>query len=212
MSRNAKILIDLAVLAAAYGIWLLPKWRRLGKRPLLVYTLMYGCLAGIVRFTLMPVLTALPYCFDHPYIPMHMAPFEDVIHRHGDYVRQIVLNVVLFLPFGVLQPLCDRCRGRRPRFWLPAAGTGAQRRHRARAAAAARFPQSGYYGRHHEHDRRRARLCTLGAWKRLLQKTAGIGAELPVAFPVENRQKFLYTDVVTKTRITEKSNSEENYG
>lgn len=48
---------------------------------------------------------------------MHMAPFEDVIHRHGDYVRQIVLNVVLFLPFGVLQPLCDRCRGRRPRFW-----------------------------------------------------------------------------------------------
>ena len=105
MSRNAKILIDLAVLAAAYGIWLLPKWRRLGRRPLLVYTLMYGCLAGIVRFTLMPVLTALPYCFDHPYIPMHMAPFEDVIHRHGDYVRQIVLNVVLFLPFGVLQPL-----------------------------------------------------------------------------------------------------------
>ena len=195
MSRNAKILIDLAVLAAVYGIWLLPKWRPLGKRPLLVYTLMYGCLAGIVRFTLMPVLTALPYCFDHPYIPMHMAPFEDVIHRHGDYVRQIVLNVVLFLPFGVLQP-----RQAAAFLALPAAGTGAQRRHRARAAAAARFPQSGYYGRHHEHDRRRARLCTLGAWKRLLQKTAGIGAELPVAFPVENRQKCLYTDIVTKTR------------
>lgn len=95
------VLLDLLVLVAVYAAWLLPKWRRLGKRPLLVYTLMYGCLAGIVRFTLMPVLTALPYCFDHPYIPMHMAPFEDVIHRHGDYVRQIVLNVVLFLPFGV---------------------------------------------------------------------------------------------------------------
>lgn len=111
------VLLDLLVLVAVYAAWLLPKWRRLGRRPLLVYTLMYGCLAGIVRFTLMPVLTALPYCLDHPYIPMHMAPFEDVIHRHGDYVRQIVLNVVLFLPFGVLQPLCDRCRGRRPRFW-----------------------------------------------------------------------------------------------
>ena len=111
------VLLDLLVLVAVYAAWLLPKWRRLGRRPLLVYTLMYGCLAGIVRFTLMPVLTALPYCFDHPYIPMYMTPFEDVIHRHGDYVRQIVLNVVLFLPFGVLQPLCDRCRGRRPRFW-----------------------------------------------------------------------------------------------
>lgn len=105
MSRNAKILIDLAVLAAVYGIWLLPKWRRLGKRPLLVYTLMYGCLASIARFTLMPVLAALPFCFDHPYIPMHMAPFEDVILRHGDYVRQIVLNIALFVPFGVLLPL-----------------------------------------------------------------------------------------------------------
>ena len=116
MGRSG-ILLDMVVLAAVYAAWLLPKWRRLGKKPLLVYTLMYGCLAGIVRFTLMPVLAVLPYCFDHPYIPMHMAPFEDVIHRHGDYVRQIVLNVVLFLPFGVLQPLCDRCRGRRPRFW-----------------------------------------------------------------------------------------------
>ena len=111
------VLLDLLVLAAAYAAWLLPKWRRLGKRPLLVDTLVYGCLAGIVRFTLMPVLAALPYCFDHPYIPMHMAPFEDVILHHGDYVRQIVLNVILFVPFGVLQPLCDRCRGRRPGFW-----------------------------------------------------------------------------------------------
>ena len=117
MSRNAKILIDLAVLAAVYGIWLLPKWRPLGKRPLLVYTLMYGCLAGIVRFTLMPVLTALPFCFDHPYVPMHMAPFEDVILRHGDYVRQIVLNIALFVPFGVLLPLCRSCCGKRCSFW-----------------------------------------------------------------------------------------------
>ena len=52
MSRNAKILIDLAVLAAVYGIWLLPKWRPLGRRTLTVYTLMYGCLAGIALFTL----------------------------------------------------------------------------------------------------------------------------------------------------------------
>ena len=53
------VLLDLLVLVAVYAAWLLPKWRRLGKRPLLVYTLMYGCLAGIVRFTLMPVLLSL---------------------------------------------------------------------------------------------------------------------------------------------------------
>ena len=104
MSRNAKILIDLAVLAAVYGIWLLPKWRPLGRRTLAVYTLM-------------PVLTALPFCLDHPYVPMHMAPFEDVILRHGDYVRQIVLNIALFVPFGVLLPLCRSCCGKRCSFW-----------------------------------------------------------------------------------------------
>lgn len=117
MSRNAKILIDLAVLAAVYGIWLLPKWRPLGRRTLTVYTLMYGCLASIALFTLMPVLAALPFCFDHPYVPMHMAPFEDVILRHGDYVRQIVLNIALFVPFGVLLPLCRSCCGKRCSFW-----------------------------------------------------------------------------------------------
>lgn len=113
MSRNAKILIDLAVLAAVYGIWLLPKWRPLGRRTLAVYTLMYGCLAGIVRFTLMPVLTALPFCLDHPYIPMHMAPFEDVILRHGDYVRQIVLYIGAVGVSGgieVVQPLLHAFR------------------------------------------------------------------------------------------------------
>ena len=165
MSRNAKILIDLAVLAAVYGIWLLPKWRPLGKRPLLVYTLMYGCLAGIVRFTLMPVLTALPFCLDHPYIPMHMAPFEDVILRHGDYVRQIVLNIALFVPFGVLLPLCRSCRGRRCSFWR------CQRRHRGRAAAAACVSQFRYHGRDYKHDRRRAGLCALGDRARLQEKT-----------------------------------------
>ena len=51
MSRNAKILIDLAVLAAVYGIWLLPKWRPLGRRTLTVYTLMYGCLALTIRMS-----------------------------------------------------------------------------------------------------------------------------------------------------------------
>ena len=32
------VLLDLLVLVAVYAAWLLPKWRRLGIRPLLVYT------------------------------------------------------------------------------------------------------------------------------------------------------------------------------
>ena len=54
---------------------------------------------------------------------------------------------------------------------LPAADAGAQCRHRGRAAAAARIPQFGHHGRHHEHDRRRAGLCALDDRARLPEKT-----------------------------------------
>ena len=170
MSQNAKILIDLAVLAAAYGIWLLPKWRPAGEKTAArLYAHVWLPRAGIVLFTLMPVLAALPFA-DHPYIPIHMAPFEDVILHHGDYVRQIVLNVILFVPFGVLQPLCDRCRGKRCSFWRCLLLTLALSAGIESCGRCCMFSWFGYYGRHHEHDRRRAGLCALGDRARLLKK------------------------------------------
>ena len=37
-----------------------------------------------------------------------MVPFEDAINSRGDFVRQIVLNVIMTVPFGFLYPLCRR--------------------------------------------------------------------------------------------------------
>lgn len=72
---------------------------------------MFLYLSGVLLVTLMPVITSLPFCFSHPYIPMRMEPFEDAINGRGEFVRQIVLNVIMTVPFGCLYPMCRRATG-----------------------------------------------------------------------------------------------------
>ena len=72
---------------------------------MLVNTLMYIYLSFVLYFTLMPVITAIPFVFNHPYVPMNMVPFIDVSMGRGDFFRQVVLNVIMTVPFGFLFPL-----------------------------------------------------------------------------------------------------------
>jgi len=53
----------------------------------------------------MPIVTSLPFIFDHPYVPMNLTPFVDVASGRGDFIRQIVLNIIMTIPFGFLLPL-----------------------------------------------------------------------------------------------------------
>lgn len=66
---------------------------------------MYIYIAFVFYFTLMPVITSLLFVFDHPYVPMNLVPFIDVLEKRGDYLRQIGLNVMMTIPFGFLVPL-----------------------------------------------------------------------------------------------------------
>ncbi len=75
---------------------------------------MYIYLAFVLYFTLMPIITALPFIFNHPYIPMSLIPFIDVTAGHGDFTRQIILNIAMTIPFGFLCPLVMNSR---PTFW-----------------------------------------------------------------------------------------------
>ena len=113
MPKLFKYLFDFTALALLYFLWLCPKWKRCGKRVLAANTVMFLYLSGVLLVTLMPVITSLPFCFSHPYIPMHMEPFEDAINGRGDFIRQIVLNVIMTVPFGFLYPLCRRAAGKK---------------------------------------------------------------------------------------------------
>jgi glycopeptide antibiotics resistance protein len=100
-----KYAIDFAALCAAYFIFCFNKWKAAGKYRLAVNTLMYVYLSFVLSVTLMPVIASLPHLFDHPYKPMFLELFGDYLASRGDTVRQIVLNVLMMVPFGFLLPL-----------------------------------------------------------------------------------------------------------
>ena len=93
------------VLALLYAFIFFRKWRPQGKGVLLVNTLMYAYLSLVLFFTMMPVIASIPFVLNHPYEPMNLVPFIDVSLERGDFFRQVVLNVIMTLPFGFLFPL-----------------------------------------------------------------------------------------------------------
>ena len=81
------------------------KWKVQGKDVLFINTIMYIYLSFILYLTLMPILVSLPFIFYHPYELMNLVPFVDVTNGRGDFIRQVVLNIVMTIPFGFLLPL-----------------------------------------------------------------------------------------------------------
>ena len=103
-----KYLIDFIALALIYAFVFFRKWKIKGKDTLFVNTLMYIYISFVLYFTLMPIITNIPFIFNHPYIPMNLVPFVDVLMGRGDFIRQVVLNIIMTIPFGFLFPLTQR--------------------------------------------------------------------------------------------------------
>ncbi len=100
-----KYLIDFTVLFFLYVFVFFGRWRTKGRDVLVVNTLLYIYLSFVLYLTLMPIITSLPFILNHPYKPMNLVPFIDVSMGRGDFLRQIILNVIMTVPFGFLFPL-----------------------------------------------------------------------------------------------------------
>lgn len=103
-----KVLIDFVALITIYFLKFYKKWKVRGRDILFINTIMYIYLSFVLYFTLMPIITALPFIFNHPYTSMNLIPFIDVLNSRGDFARQVVLNVVMTIPFGFLLPLVKK--------------------------------------------------------------------------------------------------------
>ena len=99
--------IDILIFGLIY-LKLSKKWQALGKDKLIINSLMYFYLVAVLYVTLMPIATSLPFIFSHSYKPMNLEPFIDYINDYGDTVRQIVLNIIMMIPFGFLLPLIKK--------------------------------------------------------------------------------------------------------
>lgn len=108
MNQTSKIVIDFIFLFFIYISVLYNKWHKKDRAKLAVNTLMYIYISLVLSVTLMPVITSLPTIFNHPYSPMNMIPFVDYIHSRGDALRQIILNVIMMIPFGFLIPIVKK--------------------------------------------------------------------------------------------------------
>lgn len=97
-----KIVLDLFVLALIYQFVFYKKWK---NDQLALKSILYLYFCGVILVTLMPVVANLPFIFSHSYAGMSMVPFEDMFMARGDYMRQIILNIVMMVPFGILYPL-----------------------------------------------------------------------------------------------------------
>lgn len=103
-----KYAIDFTALALLYVFVFFKKWKIKGKDILLVNSLLYLYLSFVLYFTLMPVITSIPFVLNHPYTPMNLVPFIDVFMGRGDFLRQVVLNIIMTMPFGFLFPLTQK--------------------------------------------------------------------------------------------------------
>ncbi len=103
-----KELVDFLVLIIIYFWKFYKKWKEKGKDLLFVNTMMYIYLSFVLYFTLMPIMSSLPFIFNHPYDSMNLVPFIDVLNGRGDFIRQVVLNVIMTIPFGFLLPLVKK--------------------------------------------------------------------------------------------------------
>lgn len=98
-------LFDFIVLFFIYISMFYRKWKVQGKEVLFINTIMYIYLSFVLYFTLMPIIASLPFIFNHSYVSMNLVPFIDVSDGKGDFIRQVVLNIIMTIPFGFLLPL-----------------------------------------------------------------------------------------------------------
>ncbi len=103
-----EILIDFTALGLLYIFKFFKKWKSHGRDKLIVNTLIYIYISFVLFFTIMPIITSLPFVFDHPYVPMNFNAFDDVFNSRGDFIRQVVLNVIMMIPFGFLLPITNK--------------------------------------------------------------------------------------------------------
>ena len=99
-----KELFDFIILFILYIFIFFKKWQEKGKDVLVINTLMYIYLSFVLYFTLMPIFTSLPNIFIYTSRSINLTPFIDVIESKGDFIRQVVLNVIMTIPFGFLLP------------------------------------------------------------------------------------------------------------
>jgi glycopeptide antibiotics resistance protein len=102
MNWFLKALPDMMILLAIYIKCLYPTWKNYERNALVWHTFLYIYMCIILGWTIMPIFAHLLYAFDGVYENYNLLPFSDWIYGYGNYRRETLYNLMLFIPFGFI--------------------------------------------------------------------------------------------------------------
>ena len=107
--KGGTMVSQVAILVVMYILLLIIKWRNLGKKSILLYSLMYIYISLVICVTMLPIDLTLDlkwkYDSSIDFSYANLKPFNDYILGRIGSTNQIILNVIMTIPFGFLYPL-----------------------------------------------------------------------------------------------------------
>ncbi|MBP5303805.1 MAG: VanZ family protein [Clostridia bacterium] len=94
--------VDLAIMIGVFLLIFFVCWRKWELKRKVWGALFYGYCCVVILLTLAPVAVSFLGAFQNISFSMNLVPFIDVMHERGDYIRQIILNVLLTMPLAFL--------------------------------------------------------------------------------------------------------------
>lgn len=94
---------DLVSLLIIYFVSFLPRWKS-NKRYLFLKTILYIYICFVLYFTLMPFIIPIPFINFNFSSTNNIIPFIDFLHGRGGATRELFLNILMMVPFGILVP------------------------------------------------------------------------------------------------------------
>lgn len=96
--------IDFILLALVYFLFFYRRWNKNPKRQLVIKTLMYVYIAMVLFVTLMPFTIPFGGTNNLFIETANFVPFRDLMLNHKGAIRELLLNVIMMMPFGFLYP------------------------------------------------------------------------------------------------------------
>ncbi|MDD3453446.1 MAG: VanZ family protein [Bacilli bacterium] len=103
--HNLFIVIDFLSFILIYFVCFFPRWN-LNKLNLFLKTALYIYFIFVIYFTLMPLFLPIPFInTNYTYWNLNLIPFYDIKLHHDNAIRELILNIIMLIPFGILVPI-----------------------------------------------------------------------------------------------------------
>ncbi len=98
-------IIDIIIAISIYFVYCVPKWIA-STYALFLKTCLYIYGFFVLYFTcIIPIIIPIPFFnINISYIHVNLVPFIDYMNSNGDFIKQIILNVLMLVPFGIMFP------------------------------------------------------------------------------------------------------------